>query len=316
MVSVTTAFTSLHCRKSFARRVRSRSFSAGFNDLCEYSVGSSSTERSQSSQNSRRHTDTLAFVALEPGSTAQIQAGDISLAHKVWKKRRRSESPLLVPCSILSVDRFSSIRWNILYLTKKFGSSSRSSGKSTRISLRDLVARHRTHLKCSLTRQAASLGYNTTRDLVVALFPPHVQEHYEVCLLHGASAEDPLSLEVPWSRRNSQLRAASAAVLQFAFNDETSMLQHTGFARRQTRAVNGDEITQLYSLRPLSAALRVPLGTLDQIESNSRHTAFVLDYDSSGDSSEPLIVFALEPSRNNQSRRKRMATRQAGIRNL
>lgn len=61
------------------------------------------------------------FAALSPGCAVEIQVGDVSLARKAWKKRRRSGSPLLVPCSILTVDRKKMIRMNILYLVQKFG---------------------------------------------------------------------------------------------------------------------------------------------------------------------------------------------------
>jgi hypothetical protein len=61
------------------------------------------------------------YAALSPGSAVQIKVGNVTLARKVWKKRRRSGSPLLVPCSVLSMDRKSMVRWNIIYLLQKFG---------------------------------------------------------------------------------------------------------------------------------------------------------------------------------------------------
>lgn len=61
------------------------------------------------------------FAALSPGCSVEIQVGDVSQARKAWKKRRRSGSPLLVPCSILTVDRKKMIRMNILHLVQKFG---------------------------------------------------------------------------------------------------------------------------------------------------------------------------------------------------
>jgi hypothetical protein len=61
------------------------------------------------------------YAALSPGSAVQIKVGNVTLARKAWKKRRRSGSPLLVPCSVLSMDRKSMVRWNILYLLQKFG---------------------------------------------------------------------------------------------------------------------------------------------------------------------------------------------------
>jgi hypothetical protein len=63
------------------------------------------------------------YGALAPGTVVQVQIGDLSLARKAWKKRRRTGSPLLVPCSILTVDRNSMVRWNLIHLLEKFGSA-------------------------------------------------------------------------------------------------------------------------------------------------------------------------------------------------
>ena len=61
------------------------------------------------------------YAAISPGSILQIQVGNVALARKAWKKRRRSGSPLLVPCSVLDMDRKNMVRWNIMYLLQKFG---------------------------------------------------------------------------------------------------------------------------------------------------------------------------------------------------
>lgn len=63
----------------------------------------------------------IEYAALSPGCALKIQVGNVALARKAWKKRRRSGSPLLVPCSVLDVDRKNMVRWNILYLLQKFG---------------------------------------------------------------------------------------------------------------------------------------------------------------------------------------------------
>ena len=72
---------------------------------------------------------------------------DLSLARKAWKKRRRSGSPLLVPCSILKVDRMDMLRWNAIYLLQQFG---RPQKDGIVISLHDVVKRHKSHLKGKL----------------------------------------------------------------------------------------------------------------------------------------------------------------------
>lgn len=98
------------------------------------------------------HGDTKAprqteYGALSPGTVVQVQVGDISAGRKAWKKRRRSGSPLLVPCSVLNVDRKSMVRWNLIFLLEKFGV-----GKKDGISISDteLTKRYRTFLQSSL----------------------------------------------------------------------------------------------------------------------------------------------------------------------
>ena len=61
------------------------------------------------------------YGALAAGTVVQVQVGDLSLARKAWKKRRRTGSPLLGPCSILNVDQRSMVRWNLIFLLEKFG---------------------------------------------------------------------------------------------------------------------------------------------------------------------------------------------------
>jgi hypothetical protein len=87
------------------------------------------------------------YGALSPGTVVQVQIGDLALARKAWKKRRRTGSPLLVPCSVLNADRQSMVRWNLIYLLEKFGQSSKD---GIAISETELAKRYRTFLKSSL----------------------------------------------------------------------------------------------------------------------------------------------------------------------
>ena len=87
------------------------------------------------------------FGALSPGTVVQVQVGDLALARKAWKKRRRSGSPLLIPCSVLNVDRQSMVRWNLIFLLEKFGQSRKD---GIEISLTELSKKYRSYLKSSL----------------------------------------------------------------------------------------------------------------------------------------------------------------------
>ena len=87
------------------------------------------------------------YGALSPGTVVQVQIGDLSLARKAWKKRRRTGSPLLVPCSVLNVDRQSLVRWNLIHLLEKFGRPQRD---GISISAKDMAKHYRGFFRSSL----------------------------------------------------------------------------------------------------------------------------------------------------------------------
>jgi hypothetical protein len=247
---------------------------------------------------------TLQYAAMEPGTVAQIQIGDTRLARKAWKKRRRTGSPLLVPCSVLNVDRRSILRWNIMYLLSKFGSAANSG--SIRIDLAELTRRHRTHLQSSLTQQAVELGFGTAHDLVQALFSKQVQDSYGVQLAFNDShsptttgTSSSLWLQAPLSRTRAQKRASGAVVLQFSHADAADhTLQHTGIVRNKRNDSTTNSKGYRYQLQPLSAALRVSQADLDSgtIPNGSLHAAVVFDYDATGDAGAPLLILSLNPA--------------------
>ncbi|GAX27445.1 hypothetical protein FisN_23Hh091 [Fistulifera solaris] len=247
------------------------------------------------------------FAAMEPGTVVQIQVGDVSLARKAWKKRRRSGSPLLVPCSVLKVDRQSTVRWNLIYLLEKFGSKHAA---GTRISLVELTRRHRKHLQSSLTHQATVMGHETAGDLVQALFHKQVQESYGVKL---NVEDDMLWLEAPISKFRAQKRANGAAVLQFEDDHTEDTLRHTGMVRnrRMDEAGDANNNSTVYRLQPLSAALRINQDDVDSgtIKNGSFHAAVVFDYDKEGDAGSPLLTLSLNPSRNQVRERLKIVDR-------
>jgi hypothetical protein len=291
------------------------------NDVAVYSSTVPITGQKTTSQSSQVK---VQYAAMEPGTVLQIQVGDMARARKAWKKRRRSDSPLLVPCSVLHVDRFATLRWNCIYLLEKFGSSFDGSG--IQISLSELSMRHRTHLKSSLLHHALDLGFASSHELLEALFHKQVQDAYGVRLVTRSSQiveaisdggdEDVLKdnadatppqlwLETPLSRARAQSRSAKAAVLQFCEPPETAdILQHTGYARikRDPKMVvdSSTQSSNMYQLQPLSVALRVGSEDLDHLVSNgSRHAAVVFDYDVQGDAGvAPLLTLSLNPQRN------------------
>ena len=268
---------------------------------------------SDNSDSSSSTGSSFQYAALEPGTVVQIQVGDISLARKAWKKRRRSGSPLLVPCSVLNADRASTIRWNLIYLLEKFGTSGNNKNDGIRISFVSLKQRYRSHLKGSLQKHAALLGFDTYPHMIESLFNPRVQETYGVKLIQQDDEETGRiqSIQAPLSRLRAQKRANKAAVLQFK-EDETQndTLLHTGFVRiKNPRPSEQDGNSNFYLLRPLSVALRV--AQKEDVESGkithgSLHPAVIFDYDPAGDAGAPLLTLSLDGGRNQVRERLRI----------
>jgi hypothetical protein len=245
------------------------------------------------------------LAAIEPGSTVRIQIGDVSLARKAWKKRRRNKSPLLVPCSLLTKDLHASLQDNVLYLVKKFG--------SPRLSVGELLRRHRSHLlapmsNATIAAVSASLqtgwvsndGSSDEESLVqllLFLFPPGNAHGLDVSQ-RGESGLWSLQLRgVSFTKARKQ--AAAAAVVQFryassALCDNVLCWEHTGLVR--TKSDDGK-----YRLQPLSAALRIPNHQNGEILSGMGSnndgvvSAFVWDFDERGDAGSPMIVLSLQP---------------------
>lgn len=248
------------------------------------------------------------YGALTPGTVVDIQVGDISLGRKAWKKRRRSGSPLLVPCSVLKVDRKSLLQWNIIYLLQKFG---KGSGDGIRMTLSEIAHRHRTHLKSSLATHATALGYSSIQELVESIFSRNIQETTGIQVTEKENSDGSKSVffETSLSKYKAQKRAAKASLLQFlpenADEKSSDILHHTGRVRnRRDTPAPGEN---LYRLQMLSAALRVSQEDVDsgRISNGSFHSAFVFDYDLAGDGGSPLLTLSLNsPSRSQFDRIK------------
>lgn len=254
------------------------------------------------------------FSALVPGrSELQIQVGDLDLARKAWKKRRRSGSPVLVPCSVLSTERKSMVLNNLVYLLHKFGSpiseldlpGERPAGYKSNhigISATDLGRAYQSHLKASLVRHAKTLGYNNVAELINGIFTPTVQEDYGLQLLVVAAdddandnADDDDDNSSSWllariTRMKGHRLAGQSAILQFQQDDDNdTRMRHTGIIRHKQNAKGP------YELAPLSAALRLGQQALLDVvvSSGSQHSAVIVGVDPMGDGGLPLLKVSL-----------------------
>lgn len=263
----------------------------------------------------------LILAALEPGSPLHVQVGDLSLARKAWKKRRRNKSPLLAPCTLHAIDPKKLLQRNILYLIKKFG--------TPRLSIGELSRRYKSHLGStnSLRTQAyrilehhdcdALLDANASLlDLLRQLLPPG--NAHGIHFTQNAASEE-WSLQTDhWSHSKARRQASAAAMVQFQQRersnyemDATLGFQHTGWVR--TKGKSGE-----YQLQPLSAALRIqnkdslPLLVSGSSEENAIIPAFVWDFDPQGDAGAPLLILSLTPPPTQQQSKPYLQKRSLG----
>jgi len=267
------------------------------------------------------------YAALSPGTIVKIQVGDVSLSRKAWKKRRRSGSPLLVPCSVLDMDRESMVRWNILYLIQKFGdplSDLKNKedvgfiGKGVALSCNGIAKLYKQHLGSSLTKHANAFGYSSPRHMVQALFSQKVQKEYGMRVWmppreksrrnrhddQPQKDERPMWLILPITRHRARSMASETGIVQFAALPEESeedflqgpRMRHTGIIRMKNPDLSTDNKGAApHKFQPLSAAIRVSQTDVDgeRITNGSIHDAVVFSYDPNGDNNLPLLTTSL-----------------------
>lgn len=255
----------------------------------EYSTSSSSHDGVKSE-----------YAAISPGSEVRIKVGNVELARKAWKKRRRSGSPILIPCSILDVDETTMVLDNIVYIIQKFGIPMSESAmevipegyksKDVCLSMSELNLSYRKHLGTSLAKHAVSLGMETARDLVESLMTNEVQAKLDVRLFPSG---DNLWLLTHISRYRGHRLSEEAGLLQFENNI------HTGMTKLKTASG--------YENLPLSAALRVSQRSVDNglVSEGSIYKAQVFALDPLGDGGSPLLKLSMNTERK-MSKNKRI----------
>jgi hypothetical protein len=252
------------------------------------------------------------FAALSPGSPVEIQIGNLDLARKAWKKRRRSGSPLLIPCSILTTDRKSMVVNNLIFLLHKFGKPiseqdmpERPGGyKSNHIAIPfpDLSRWYKSHLRASLAQHATALGYETAAELVKDVISPQIEEE-EGIKLWTVGKHSWLVARI--SKMRGHRLSAQSAMLQFREGEDDVML-HTGKTR-----IKSDDGPGSFNLEPVSAALRVSQRALDAglVSTGSTHRGVLVGVDPTGDGGSPLLKVSLNQGLNGPSeisKRKRV----------
>jgi len=245
-------------------------------------------------------------ASLLPGQVVSIRIGDTSLARKAWKKRRRSGSPILVPCTILGMNRELMVKYNLLNLLHRFGKpsiqedNSKMNNQGVVLTVGAVVKLYKHRLGGDLLKHAKALGYKTIVEYLRGSFDETFFQENGVKLMRTGPKNE-LALASSLSIRVARESAFKAAFVQFLPGDVDRMV-HSG----TTFQIESDEekyktITSLDSavIQPLSAAVRISQADeiSNRISTGMECNAFVQSYDINGDNGSPLLICAIDPPR-------------------
>ena len=264
-------------------------------------------------------------ASLLPGQIVTIRIGDTSLARKAWKKRRRSGSPILVPCTITSINRELMIKYNILNLLHRFGQTSDNQKILEQrynlvLSVGALVKLYKYRLGGDLLHHARALGHETIVAYLRSVFDEDFVRENGVDLVR---IKHELVLASSLSLRLARESAYKATFVQFldghsiesskSSDDDDddddvdnqpdiNSMSHSGTTfqianqkdKYQTIASMDPSIIQ-----PLSAAVRIAHAdeVSTRIVTGMELNAFVHSYEIEGDNGSPLLICAIDPPR-------------------
>lgn len=287
VLSQTSAFTSpLTTTNAVDRRTAPRDVA-----MMDISDSTASTATDEAA-----NADELALLL--PGQTLRIQIGDVSSSRKAWKKRRRNSSPILIPCSILGMNREWMVRWNVMTLLHQVGEESNAADGAVAISSGKLGRAYKKRLGGDLQSHADALGYASVESLLQALFDERVQAEYGVSTFveptHGN-----LMLMTALTRRQARNFSNSAGMVQFRPDevDENQKMIHTGLASVRLSSSIGR--MPKFTQEVLGAALRVsPYDeAAEKYQQGDEFNAFVYSYEVAGDNESPLLVLTADDPR-------------------
>ena len=241
---------------------------------------------------------------LLPGQTLRIQIGDVTSSRKAWKKRRRNASPILIPCSVLGINREWMVRWNVMTLLHMIGEESGAAGGAVAATAGKIGRAYRQRLGGDLRDHAKALGYDSVESLLQSLFDNKIQAEYGIQTIvepqHGN-----LMLTTALTRRQARSFSSSAGMVQFRpetvqdgfMLEGNEKMIHTGLASIRLSSSIGKQ--PKFAIEPLGAALRVsPYDEAAQrYQPGDEFNAFVYSYDVQGDNESPLLVLTADDPR-------------------
>lgn len=244
------------------------------------------------------------LALLLPGQTLRIQIGDVSASRKAWKKRRRNASPILIPCSVLGMNREWMVRWNVMTLLHQIGEENGAAGGAVAATAGKLGRAYRQRLGGDLRDHAQALGHDSVESLLQFLFDDRIQAEYGIETFvepqHGN-----LMVTTTLTRHQARGFSSSAGMLQFrpemdedgvALEGNEKMI-HTGMASVRLSSSIGK--MPKFTQEPLGAALRVsPFDQAgERYQPGDEFNAFVYSYNLQGDNESPLLVLTAEDPR-------------------
>jgi len=238
-------------------------------------------------------------AAILPGQVVSIRIGDMSNPRKAWKKRRRSGSPILVPCTILGMSKESMIKFNLINLLHRFGKPQENGGVV--LSVGAVVKLYKHRLGGNLLEHANAVGYETIVKMFHGIFDEISFRDTGVTVTRtGAGAKRELVLSSSLSVRLARESAFNAEFIQFRSSEEQAdRMVHTGTTFQIEKDQKYQTLTSPDVILPLSAAVRISQADAEsgRFQAGMECNAFFHCYDGKGDNGSPLVTCAVDPPR-------------------
>ena len=244
------------------------------------------------------------LALLLPGQTLRIQIGDINQSRKAWKKRRRNTSPILIPCSILGMNREWMVRYNIMTILHQIGEPSSFVNGQVGATVGKISRAYKKKLHGDLRIHATELGYDSVESLILNLFDERITAEYGISTFMEKT-HDNLMVVTSLTRRQARSFSSNAGLVHFRpeTEDDGYILEgnekmiHTGMANVRLSSSIGK--MPKYTTEPLGAAIRVsPYDeAAKKYQQGDELNAFVYSYDTQGDNESPLLVLTADDPR-------------------
>jgi len=247
---------------------------------------------------------------LLPGHRLRIRVGDVAQSRKAWKKRRRNASPILIPCSVLGVDRTDMVRRNVITLLNMIGEEMVDMAPAADGSVPPLgatvgkIGRAYKRRLGDLRKHALDLGHDTVESLLSSLFDSDSDSNSSnshgvrtfVEPRHGNLILCTSSTSYP-TKHQARSLASLAGMVQVRCpedDDRNNMMIHTGSSYVRIPLSVGPGKLPRYTSELLGSALRVEASSQTRYMMGDEFDAYVYDYDEKGDNGCPLLTLTPE----------------------